>query len=90
MICFLLIVGDDVLFDKKDDVNLIFKGFIINSMSQLNPRLTKGWGWLPPSREFFPTAPKQTKSDQSHLGNLGYIIRGHFDGKKIGVPLQVG
>ena len=46
-------------------------------------------GWLPPL-EIFPCHPKnQKESDLSHLGNLKYILCGHFDKKKIwGTPFR--
>ena len=56
---------------------------------QINPRLTKG-GWLPTPREFFSGPQNQRLSDQGHLGNLHYILCGHFDGTKWEYPLQVG
>ena len=39
-----------------------------------------------PLENFSLPPPNQKESDQSHLGNLNYILCGHFDGKKLGVP----
>ena len=44
-----------------------------------NPRPTNGSDYHTP-REFPLVVPKQ-KSDWSHLGNLKYILYGHFDEK---------
>ena len=42
-------------------------------------------------RNIFPCRPKtKTKSDQSHLGNVNYILCGHSDEGKVGVPPSRG
>ena len=45
-------------------------------------------GWLPLPSRFFPCRPKTKKeSDLSHLGNLFYILCGHFNEKNGGSTL---
>ena len=53
----------------------LFRYFIFN------PRLTTA-----PLKNFSLPSQNQKESDQSHLGNLNYILCGHFDKKKLGVP----
>ena len=53
----------------------------------LNPRLTKG-GCCNPPLLFFSGSSKE--SYQGHLGNLFYILCGHFHEKKLGVPPYPG
>ena len=44
-----------------------------------------------PPREFSLPPQSQKESDQSHLGNLNYILCGHFDEKENGVtPFRWG
>ena len=49
----------------------------------INPRLTKGDCSNPPSG-FSPVALNAKESYQGHLGNLFYILCGHFHEKKNG------
>ena len=57
-------------------VGLLFLSF--------SPRLTKGVVVVVTTLlENFSLPPQnQTESDQNHLGNLSYILCGHFDEKK--------
>ena len=49
-----------------------------------------GFNPHPPKRvvttpsKFFAVTPNQKESDLNHLGNLKYILCGHFDEKKMG------
>ena len=57
----------------------------------INPRLTKGGGLLQPPLTVFLRSLKNAKeSYQGHLGNLFYILCGHFHEKKMGVPPYPG
>ena len=47
-------------------------------------------GWLPSPREFFLLPLYQKESDLSHLGNLNFILSGHFDENKWGVVPSKG
>ena len=56
----------------------------------INPRLTKG-GWLQPPLTVFSRSLQNAKeSDLGHISNLFYILCGHFDEKKLGVPPYPG
>ena len=67
------------------------KGICIKVLIKLfNPRLTKGKGGgrvvatPPPLTVFSRLLQNAKESDLGHIGNLFYILCGHFDGKKIG------
>ena len=51
----------------------------------INPRLTKG-GCCNPLTVFPQSLQNAKESYQGHIGNLFYILCGHFHEKKLGVP----
>ena len=54
---------------------------------QISPRPTKGEGVVTTPLMVYLRPNKNAKeSDPGHLGHLFYIICGHFDEKKMGIP----
>ena len=55
----------------------------------INPRLTKGGSCNSPNG--FPQSLQNAKeSDLGHIANLFYILCGHFNDKKMGLPAYPG
>ena len=63
---------------------------IENRNLNINPRLTKGRGWLPSPRDFFLSPKNQKESDPSHQCDLFDVLRSHFDEKNWGYHLTRG
>ena len=54
----------------------------------VNPRLTRGVAT--PFTVFSRSLQNGKESDLGHIGNLFYILCGHFDENKLGVPPYPG
>ena len=78
---------DDDDDDDDDDCDENYEKYF----DDFNPRLTKGGGYYGHSLENFSLPPQNPReSDQSHLGNLNYILFAVILTKQnLGVPLQV-
>ena len=66
---------------------------IINIKNQLLTLVYPGGRGLlqpPPPKVFSPLHKNAKATDPRHLGNLFYILCGHFDEKIRGVPPKVG
>ena len=66
---------------NKIDNNLIHSSPLFCPLLHINPLLTKGVVTTP-SRIFLSPQNQKESDDLSHVGNLNYILYGHFDGKK--------